>query len=277
MVFSNEPFKVQRPAIPTPLEAAQHTFKVYRSGLTILSRWVRLFSRQCWNFPWIQVTAINVSNRKQQSLRQISKSRIKLTSSMEPPRDRISHVIQSSDMSILEAQLHLHEEGAKRVFGAGSSDALQLNSNAGRFRMLDQIRTRVLTINSRIESTQVFILVPSYVSIERSKYSVFWNVLSRDAVGACYLWAIAVDGREGPGVWEEQMEDCLEWFLGPLVSGAGRTEGVEGSPMHAASNPMEKLMAFGPQRYDKESGLYRCGSASPLYSTTCSGLSAGQK
>ncbi|KAM3422539.1 hypothetical protein BST61_g39 [Cercospora zeina] len=207
MVFSNEPFKVQRPAIPTPLEAAQHTFKVYRSGLTILSRWVRLFSRQCWNFPWIQVTAINVSNRKQQSLRQISKSRIKLTSSMEPPRDRAK---------------------------------------------LCQYRTK-----------QVLCLLE--------------NVLSRDAVGACYLWAIAVDGREGPGVWEEQMEDCLEWFLGPLVSGAGRTEGVEGSPMHAASNPMEKLMAFGPQRYDKESGLYRCGSASPLYSTTCSGLSAGQK
>ncbi|KAM3422540.1 hypothetical protein BST61_g39 [Cercospora zeina] len=188
MVFSNEPFKVQRPAIPTPLEAAQHTFKVGLDDFEPLGQAIFKAMLELSLDSNIKITnqvdLVNgTSTRSVLFFRELNRTVIPWRSL------RISHVIQSSDMSILEAQLHLHEEGAKRVFGAGSSDALQLNSNAGRFRMLDQIRTRVLTINSRIESTQVFILVPSYVSIERSKYSVFWRMYCREM-----LWAPAIYG-----------------------------------------------------------------------------------
>lgn len=54
---------------------------------------------------------------------------------------RISHVVQCSDMSVLQAQAHLHEHGARRVLVAGKTEALQFDPNAQRAQMRDQIHT----------------------------------------------------------------------------------------------------------------------------------------
>ena len=85
-------------------------------------------------------------------------------------------------------------------------------------------------------------------------------MLSRDAVGACYLWAMAVDGRGGGTSWEDDFEGCLDWFLGPHAIGAGKPGSLEGGSIRRASVAKEELIAFAPQKYCKACGLYICGA-----------------
>lgn len=77
------------------------------------------------------------------------------------------------------------------------------------------------------------------------------EMLSHDAVGACYLWHMTIYGRNGTGLeaWHAEFEECLHYFLHENID-TQETRTMFSSAISAAET--EKPILFKPREVPKK-------------------------